>query len=206
MHHRVNASMYRRVRRAEVVHLGQHPVFRRLRRPIHQLRHALAFGRRDGHHRDAQILRQLLHVHRAAVSPHLIHHVQRQHHRHAQRQQLQGQIEVSFDVGGVHDVDDSVRLLVQDKISGDDLLLGIRPQGVDTRQIHHRAVLVSLHLAALLIHRHAGEIAHVLVRPGQRVEQRGLAAVLIARQCKDHAHSTASTVIFCASSTRSVSS
>ena len=65
---------------------------------------------------------------------------------------------------------------------------------------------MTAYLAGLLIHRHAGEIAHVLVGAGQGVEQRGLAAVLIARQCKDHTVSLFSTVICRASSTRIVSS
>ena len=34
---------------------------------------------------------------------------------------------------------------------------------------------------SFLVHRHAGEVAHVLVGAGELVEQRGLAAVLVAR-------------------------
>ena len=206
MHHRVDAAVHRGVRRAEVIDLGQRPVPRRLHRPVHQLGHALALGGGDGHHRDAQVLGQLLHVDGAAVGADLVHHVQRQHHGHPQLQQLQRQVQIPLDIGGVHDVDDAVRLLVQDEIPGDDLLLGVGPQGVDARKIHHRAVLVVPHLAGLLVHRHAGEIAHMLVGAGQGVEQRGLAAVLVARQCEDHTLSLFSTVICRASSTRSVSS
>ena len=39
-----------------------------------------------------------------------------------------------------------------------------------------------LDAAVLAVHRDAGEVAHVLVRPGQLVEQRGLAAVLVAHE------------------------
>ena len=42
----------------------------------------------------------------------------------------------------------------------------------------------SLMAPSLAVHRHAGEIAHVLVGAGELVEQGGLAAVLVARQCK----------------------
>ena len=206
MHHRVNAAVYRRIRHAEVIDLGQHTVFSRLHRLIHQLGHALALGGGDGHHRDTQALRQLLHVDGAAVGAHLVHHVQRQHHGHPQLQQLQRQIQVALDIGGIHDVDDAVRLLVENVIPGDEFLLRVGAQGVNARQIHHRAILMTAHLAGFLIHRHTGEIAHVLVGAGQGVEQRGLAAVLIARQCKDHTVSLFSTVICRASSTRSVSS
>ena len=44
------------------------------------------------------------------LARYLVHHVQRQHHGHLQLQQLQGQVEVPLDVGGVHNVDDAVRL------------------------------------------------------------------------------------------------
>jgi len=40
------------------------------------------------------------------------------------------------------------------------------------------------HLAILAVDRDAGEVAHVLVGPGQLVEERGLSAVLVACQCK----------------------
>ena len=76
---------------------------------------------------------------------------------------------------------------VHQKIVGDHLFAGIRAQGIDAGQIHHLAVLLAPHLAHLLIHRDAGEIAHVLIGPGELVEQGGLAAVLITDQRQDHA-------------------
>ncbi len=206
MHHRMDAPVHRRIRRAEVIDLGQHPVFRRLHRPVHQLGHTLALGGGNGHHGNAQVVGQLLYVDGAAVGAHLVHHVQRQHHRHPQLQQLQCQVQVALDVGGIYDIDDAVRLLVQYVVPRDDLLLGIGTQGVDARQVHHGALLVLPYLAGFLVHRHAGEIPHVLVGAGQSIEQRSLAAVLVARQCKDHTRSLFSTVICRASSTRSVNS
>ena len=206
MHHRMDAPVHRRIRRAEVIDLGQHPVFRRLHRPVHQLGHTLALGGGNGHHGNAQVVGQLLHVNGAAVGAHLVHHVQCQHHRHPQLQQLQCQVQVALDVGSIHDIDDAVRLLVQYVVPRDDLLLGIGPQGVDARQVHHGAVLVLPHFSGFLVHRHTGEISHVLVGAGQSIEQRSLAAVLVARQCKDHTRSLFSTVICRASSTRSVNS
>ena len=93
----------------------------------------------------------------------------------------------------------AVGLLVEDEVPGDDLLLGVGPEGVDARQVHHRAVLLPPDLTGLLVHRDAGEVAHVLVGAGEGVEEGGLAAVLIAGQCKDHSAAT-STSIWLASS------
>ncbi len=60
------------------------------------------------------------------------------------------------------------------------------------------------YLTGLLVDRDAREIAHVLVGARELVEQRGLAAVLIAGERKDHTPSS-SMVMLRASSLRSVS-
>ena len=178
--HRVDAAVNGGVVGAEVRDLRQHMAPGHRECLVHQLRHALALGGGNGHHRNAQRTAHFLHVHGAAVGADLVHHVQGQHHRHPQLQQLQRQIEVALDVGGVHDVDDAVGLLLKDVVPGDDLLLGIGPQGIDARQIHHGAALFSPDLAGLLVHGDAGEIAHMLVGAGEGVEKRGLAAILVA--------------------------
>ena len=205
VHDRVDAAVHGRIVRAEVRHLRQRPAARNGQRLVYQLGHALPFRRRDRHDGDAQRLAHLLHIDGAAVGVHLVHHVQRQHHRYAQLEQLQRQVQVALDIRGIHDVDDAVRLLMDDKIARDDLLLRIRTQGVNARQVDDGAALLVAHLAHLLIDGHAREVAHVLVGPGEGVEQRRLAAVLVADKRKDHAD-TPSTSIFFASSTRSVSS
>ena len=205
VHDRMDAAVHRGIVRAEVRHLRQRAAARDAQPLIHELGHALTLRRRDRHDGDAQRIAHLLHVDRAAVGAHLVHHVQRQHHRHAQFEQLQRQVQVALDIRGVHDVDDAVRLLIDDKIARDDLLLRIRAQGVNARQVNDGAALLVAHLAHLLVDGHAREVAHVLVGTGEGVEERRLAAVLVADKCKDHA-GTPSISIFFASSTRSVSS
>ena len=54
-----------------------------------QLVNALVLGRRDGNDRDAQLLAHCGNVDGAAVAAHLVHHVQRQHHRQLQLQKLE---------------------------------------------------------------------------------------------------------------------
>ncbi len=66
--------------------------------------------------------------------------------------------------------------------------------------------------ALFFIHRHAGEVAHMLVGTGELVEQRCFAGILVACQCKYHQPRAPSpcgalpSVMFCASSRRRVSS
>ena len=92
-------------------------------------------------------------------------------------------------------------MLVQNEIPGDDFLRRIRADGVDAGQVHHGAVLLPPDLTGLLVHGDAGEVAHVLVGAGELVKEGGLAAVLVAGQCEDHACFT-STWMFRASSFR----
>ena len=205
VHHGVNTAVYGRVVRTEVRHLGQDLSAGHSQRLIHQFADALALGRRDGDYGDPQRLTHFPHVDGAAVGPDLIHHVQGQHHGHPQLQKLKGQIQVPLDVGGVHNIDDAVGLLIDDEVPRNDLLLRIGPQGIDTRQVHNGTALFIPDLAHFLIHGNAGEVAHVLIGAGEGVEQRGLAAVLIAYQRKNHQGSSF-TSIFSASSTRRVSS
>ena len=133
---------------------------------IHQLRYTLAVGGGNGNHRNAQRLAHLLHVDGAAVGAHLVHHVQCQHHGHLQFQQLQRQVQVALDVGGVHNVDDAVGLLIDDEIARDDFLLRIGTQGINAGQIDYRAATLPANLAHFLIDRYAGKIAYMLVRTG----------------------------------------
>ena len=89
MYHRVDTAVHRRVAGAEVVDLRLHLLPRRLHGLVNELRHALTLGGRDRHNGDAQHIRELFHIDRAAVGMNLVHHIQRQHHGHAQFQQLQ---------------------------------------------------------------------------------------------------------------------
>ena len=76
-------------------------------------------GNRDN--RDAKSLFHLVHEHRTAVFAYLIHHVEGQYHRNVEFHQLHRQIQISFDICRIYNIDDAARMLVQDEIPGDDL-------------------------------------------------------------------------------------
>ncbi len=84
-------------------------------RPDHicnQLFNSFVFCRADRNHRDPKSLRHQRNLDRSAVLTHFIHHIQRQNHRNVHFHKLQRQIEVSFDIGCVHNIDDPVRFFV----------------------------------------------------------------------------------------------
>ena len=121
---RMDAAVHRA--RTEILPLGQHFQLCGAQRVLDQLVDALVFRGGDGNHGYAQLLLQLVYVHSVAVGAHFIHHVQRDDHGKVQLDELHGQVKVSLDVGGVHDVDDTIRLFLDEKIPGDDLLAGVR--------------------------------------------------------------------------------
>ena len=183
----VDAAVHRAavvVLTAEIHAAGPLLILCHMKGVVYQLIHALILGGGNGNDRNAQHGLHLVDAHRAAVAAHLVHHVQRQHHGDVQLHELHGQVEVALDVGGIHDVDDAGGLFADDELPGNDLLAGIGGHGVDARQVGDLGLRVALDGTALAVHRHAREIAYMLVGTGELVEQGGLTAVLVASQRK----------------------
>lgn len=100
-----------------------------------------------------------------AAGSHLIHHVEGNDHGDSQFHQLEGKIQVPLNIGGIHNVDNSLGMLLQDKIPGDNLLRCIRRQRIDSRQIHHSCVFMSADNTILALYCYTREIAHVRLEP-----------------------------------------
>ena len=166
MHDRVKAAMHRA---AVIVHIteispaGFFLILGHMQRMTRQFIHTLVFGCGNGDHRDTQHGLHLINADRPAIAPYLVHHIQRQHHRNIQLQQLHGQIQVALNIGGIHNIDDACRLLIDDKLPGDDLLIGIRRHGIDAGQICELRIGIFPDGAALAVHCHAREVAHMLI-------------------------------------------
>ena len=199
MRHGMDAAVDR-PRRAEVVYLRLASGGGRAAGKLRQIGNTLALRRADRHDRDAKQLRELYCIDRPAVGAHLVHHIQRKHHRHLHFDHLQREIEVALNIRGVHDVDNAVGLPVQNKIARDDLLGGVRPQRIDARQIDDFVAFRIADGAAFAVHRDAGKIADVLVAAGELIEERCFSAVLVSGKSKSHAGSTST---MAASSSRS---
>ena len=201
MRHGVDAAVDRSGR-AEVVYLRLAPRGCRAAGELRQIGDAFALCRADWHDRDAQQLRELHSIDRAAVGAHLVHHIQREHHRHLHLDHLQREIKVSLNVRGVHDVDDAVGPAVKNEIARYDLFGGIGPQRIDARQVDDLVALRVADAAAFAVHRDAGKIADVLIASGELIEKRRFAAVLVSGKSESHASSTST---LAASSSRSES-
>ena len=149
-----------------------------------QLIDTLILRSRDRHDRNTKHGLHPVYIDRAPVAGDLIHHIQSNDHRDIHLQQLHAQIKVPFNIGCIHDVDDRRRLLIQNKITGYQLLRRIRRHGIDAGKIRNAGILLPPDRAILAVHRDTWEISHMLICTSQLIKQRCLAAVLIANQSK----------------------
>ena len=151
---------------------------------------ALPLEGADLHRLAAQRIGQLFQINGVAVFAHQIDHIDGHHHRQAQFDELGSQVEVAFNVGAVQNVENGVRLFPHQIAAGHDLLQRVGGQRINARKVLNDDVLIAFQAALLFLHRDAGPVAHILVGAGQRVEQRGFAAVRVAGQCDLQFHET----------------
>ena len=202
----VNTAVYRAIA-AEIHPLRRAAFPDGLNGNFDQFIYALVLRRGDGNNGNSQFTAHGGDVDGAAVAANLVHHVEREHHGDLHFQKLERQVEIPLDVGGVHNVDDAVRLFVQDEIPCDNLFAGVGPHGIDPRQIDHGAALRSAQFTGFAVHRDAGKVSDMLIGAGELIEQRDLAAVLISDKREYHQPVTSGRMsIFAASSRRRVSS
>ena len=137
---------------------------------VHQLADALVAGSANGDNGHAQQALEQVDVYGAAIGGHLVHHVERDDHRTVKLHELQCQVQVALDVGGVNDVDDGVRTLVEDELTAHDLLACVRRQGVNAGQVGNARLGMVTDGAIFAVDRHAGKVTDVLVGARQLVE------------------------------------
>ena len=142
----------------------------------------------DLDHFAAQLTGQLVNVDLVAILLDHVHHVDGHDHRDAQLHQLGGQIQVALQVGTVDDVQNGVGALADQIVPGHHFLQRVGRQGVNTRQVGDGNFGVLLQLALFLFHSNAGPVADELVCTGQRIEQRRLTGVGVAREGNGQLH------------------
>ena len=84
-------------------------------------------------------------------------------HRSVKLHKLHGQVQVSFYIGSIYDVDYSLWFGFQYELPGYDLFAAVGGKGVDPRQVGDLCLRMSFDGAALLVNGHSRKIAHMLV-------------------------------------------
>ena len=171
---------------AEVVDKGFFLIMSDMDSVFKELIDAFIFSSGDRDDRNAEEVFEGINIDTAAIGGKLVHHIECDYHRNIHFEELHGEVEVTFDIGNIDDIDDSVRFFVQDEISSDDLLAGIRGHGVDTRQVSDEGIGVTLDSAVLAVNSNAGEVANVLFRAGKTVKEGSFTAVLVTHEGEAH--------------------
>ena len=113
---------------------------------------------------------------------HQVNHIHGDYHWQSQFDKLGGEIQIPFNAGAVHNVEDDVGSFIYQVSTGHHLFQGVGRQGVDARQVLNGDIPAALETALLFLNGDAGPVAHGLAGASQVVEQRGFAAVWVARQ------------------------
>ena len=79
---------------------------------------ALAFHGRSFNNWTAQLIREFFGVDMVAVFPNNVHHIQRNDHRNPHFRQLGRQIQVTLNIGTIYQIQNDVRFLLDEVISG----------------------------------------------------------------------------------------
>ena len=149
-------------------------------RRIRRLVDVRPFQSGDADELHAHLLGQDVQIDLYAVLFDQIHHVDGDDDRNAQFRQLCGQIQVSFQVGTVNDVQDRIRSFSDQVFSGDHFFQSIRRKGIDARKVGDDHILVAFELTLFLFDGDARPVSDISGRAGKGVEEGGFATVGIA--------------------------
>ena len=158
------------------------PALRQLDGLLRRLESALVLQGGDSDDLAAERLRNLCEIQFVAILLHDVHHVDGHDHREPQLGELRRKVQVALDVRSVDDVQYHIRILLDEELPRHLLLKRIRRERIDAGKVLYDDVLRTLEHTLLLFHRDARPVSDVLVRTGQRVEKRRLAAVRVARK------------------------
>ena len=134
--------------------------------------------------RHAERLLELLRIDPDAAALRVVLHIEIDEQRNPLLEELHGEEEIALDVRAVDDVDDEIKLVVQEEIHDDFLLRTARVDAVRPRQIddRDRAILVA-RIADLLVDRDARPVADLLPRARQFVKDCRFTGIRIAGEC-----------------------
>ena len=130
---------------------------------INQLRHAFARLGANGNNSHTQLRFQLVDQHRPAIRGQLVHHIQRNHHGNIKFQQLHSQIQITFNIGGIHHANNAAQLAIEHRLARHQFLRRKRREGIHARQVNGASVRMIAQRRFIAINRYTGEVAHVQV-------------------------------------------
>ena len=167
----------------EAVHRNGFGLLRRLDGFLCSGLDARAFQCGDLHDLAAQLVGKLADVDLVAVLANHVNHVDCNHNRNSKLGQLRGEVEVSFQIGPVDDVQNRVGALGDEVISRHNFFQRVGGERVDAGQVGDDHIIVPLEFTLFLLDRNAGPVTDKLIGAGQRVEQGCFTGVGVTGKC-----------------------
>ena len=121
-----------------------------------------------------------------------IHHIYCHNNRYSQFHELCGQIEISFNIRSVYNIQYRIRLFIDKIISCNYFLQCVRWEGVDTRKVHDDNILIPFQFSFFFLNRNPRPVPYKLIGTGQSVKQCRFSAVRISCQSNFNSHFTLS--------------
>ena len=149
---------------------------------VYQFGDTLILSRGDRHYRDSEHRLHDIDVDTSAVAFQFIHHIDGKDYRHIQLHELHSEVEISLYIISIHDIDDTSRTVIEYEITAYHLFAGVRREAVDAWQVSDVGALVPTDGTVFSVHGHTWEVSHVLIGAGKLIEERRLAAVLVAHE------------------------
>ena len=118
----------------------------------------------------AQFLFQFVDMYLIAGFLNQVHHVDGHDYGDTKLHNLCGQIQVTLNVGTINDVDDSIRSLVNQIVSGYNFLKGVGREGIDSRKVHDDDIFMTFQFTFFLLYGYAGPVTNKLVGSCQRIK------------------------------------
>ena len=157
-----------------------------------QFTHTLLTRCHQSHNRATERLLQRLQIHLNFVVLGNVEHIDGHDHRHAHFNELRRQVKVTFQVGGINDVDHCLRFIRKDVVAGDAFVLAgsrSRRNGINAGKVNDLYVVAFKTVTSrLLVDGDARPVADFLFGAGQGIKKRCLAAIRIADNTDDVFH------------------
>ena len=126
------------------------------------LRHTGALECRDFYDPAAKLFGKLCGIDLVPVLFHDVHHIDGNDNGDTEFGKLGSQVQIAFQIGAVHDIQDRIRPFADQIVSGDDLFQRIGGERVDAGKVCNDDVVIFFQLAFLFLYRDARPVAYKL--------------------------------------------
>ena len=149
---------------------------------------ACSFQCRNFHYLTAQLFCKLICINLITVFADNIDHVDGYNNRNAQFYQLCGQVQISFQVGTINDVQNRIWTFIDQIISGNDFFQCVWRKGINTRQVGDDNITMPFQFSFLLFDCNPRPVTNELIGTRQCIKQCCFTTVWIPCQRNFNTH------------------